>query len=157
MIDDREMLLSAWNCAALSGDPSTQMGAVVCAEGFESGTHNHFPAGAPTWAWFDREIKYSWVTGAIEHGLDEAEKYSKDLTGGRVACPVLCSPACAERIVAHGIARYIFDAGAMARIPDRWAPLMDEAREILEAGGVMLVGLPTPEGKPRTLFDGGDW
>lgn len=163
--DLEDLLLRSWQLATHSEDPSTQLGAILIREDdtdHDMGDYilrgvNHLPAGTDKKVWKVREQKYRYVVHAECAVLNQARALEYPTHKSTLVCPWACCYQCAKEIVKAGVSVVVVDDGAMSRTPERWRDTIDSAHELLRENRVDIISLPTPKGKPETLFNGEVW
>jgi len=133
---DMHFLRVARECAMMSKDPSSQIGAVIVKDRrIVSTGFNGFPPGiADDHRLEDREEKYKMVVHAEVNAVIEAGR--ANARGGELYLWGYEGPPCtncAKSLLAAGITHVV---GSGTKTPDRWADSLREAEALLAEAGV---------------------
>lgn len=155
------LLTRAYEVAAQSPDPSSQVGALICRPDgtIQTVACNDFPPGlAITPERLERPLKYD----LIEHA-ERTVVFNMALKGEIIdedavmVAPWAACTDCARAIVMSGIPTLLRHTDIMKRSPDRWRESLVLADEILIAGGVEIVEYEGHLGAPAVLNSGEMW
>lgn len=135
---DRHFLALAAECAKMSKDPSSRVGAVavrlrrILATGF-----NGFPPGLRDDARLhDRDAKLPRIVHAEQNVIAWAAREGVALAGATLyVTPYHPCTTCAKLLVAAGISEVVFRAGD---VPSRWADDFATAADILDEADVLV-------------------
>jgi deoxycytidylate deaminase len=165
----KQVIGRAYQEAAKSPDPSTQVGAVLIgspqtiASGMIAGC-NRLPRGfSPDDPRLeDREWKYRHIVHAEKEVVYRAASEGFPTTGAWMVAPFGVCTGCAKAIVQARIGHVVVHKQVMARTPDRWVEDILNAYHVLEAGGVTLwtwsgTVWDNPQNATNILIDGVRW
>lgn len=136
---DRHFLRVARECALLSKDPSSQIGAVIVKDRRIISTgFNGFPPGiADDRRLHDREEKLKLVVHAEANALLDAGRGSKGATLYMFGFQSAPCDNCTKHVIAAGITRVV---GGGTLVPERWKANLAASEETLREAGVAFVG-----------------
>lgn len=144
-----EALRDAYEMASKSPDPSTQCGALIGdTESFDdevwfttyAAACNTFTKGVKaTPERLERPLKYAYVEHAERGAVYNAAKLGFSCGGAIMVAPWAACTECARAIVESGISLLIRHKQASDRSPARWIDSIQQADEILFAGGVEII------------------
>lgn len=148
---DRHFLRLARECALMSKDPSSQIGAVVVQGRRVVGTgYNGFPPGiADDERLNDREAKLRLVVHAEVNAILDAGRDARGATLYMFGFASAPCDNCTKHAIAAGIKRVV---GGGTPTPERWAANLAQSEETLAEAGVGFVAYPVNEivGNDRT-------
>lgn len=148
-MDYYDHMLTAFDCALESPDPSTQNGAVVLSrDGIEMGNGcNMFTRGTTMdLAEVERSVKYMFVEHAERNAIYDAVFWNMASESGlmdTLVCPWAACAECARAIVQTGIRRLVrLSPGTDSLVnTDRWAASIIAGNQIMENAGVEVIEL----------------
>lgn len=136
---DRHFLRLARECALMSKDPSSQIGAVVVQGRRVVGTgYNGFPPGiADDDRLNDREAKLRLVVHAEVNAILDAGRDARGATLYMFGFNSAPCDNCTKHAIAAGIKRVV---GGGTPTPERWKANLEQAAETLAEAGIGFAG-----------------
>ena len=153
----RNLLLSAYEEALKSPDPSTQVGAILISKGVRVFGHNHVAYG-----FTDLDLtRFGEKAVMIEHAersaIYRAARLGITTDNSLLVAPWASCIECARAITTAGVGTVIRHAEAMDKTPERWQESISIADEIMRAGGVQILEWTGYLGATPVRFDGKEW
>ena len=160
MIVDVSQLERAYGLALLSGDKSTQNGAVIVNNDLKVvyGINDIPDDVYKTEARRERPMKYFYTEHAERAAILKAAYYGVSLRGATMYCPWAACADCARAIILSGISTLVRHKDAMDKtFSDKWAEELAHGDEMFKEACVAVIDYDGPITRPQVLFHGEKW
>lgn len=156
---DIAWLKVAYKKALLSGDLSTQNGAIICNElgGWVGGCNDILPGVEDTAERRDRPAKYVFTEHAERRAVYQAARCGVETEGATMYCPWFACDSCGRAIIASGIKRVVGHQKMFDATPDHWKSSIADALTMLTEAGVEMELVQGDLGVDPIRFNGELW
>lgn len=158
-LDYKMLMQDAYRLAALSPDPSTQIGAFIINSGQQEWLTRTYNKPSLNWKMQDsdweRPRKYDLMCHAERGSLDQAAIYGISTAGATMVATWAACADCARGIVSCGVKKLVRHKALGVTATTGWEDSVSIGDQIMRTGGVELIDLIGPiPGAPAVMRSG---